>query len=194
MRMPARSLRREEPQIAAIALRVHDAAAAHRHVLDAGAWDSPVHVAPMELHIPAIHGAGASRIYFVDRHREFSIYDVDFVPIPGVERQPPALGGLNWFGIVQYIGRERVDDWVAFYTSLFGFRLLPDDERFGILPRGRVLRSPDAKNRPAADRARRRRSRRRRTVCSVSRSAATTWRPRSPRCARTASASSRRLR
>ena len=134
----------EQPQIAAIALRVHDAAAAHRHVLDAGAWDSPVHVAPMELHIPAIHGAGASRIYFVDRHREFSIYDVDFVPIPGVERQPPALGGLSWFGIVQYIGRERVDDWVAFYTSLFGFRLLPDDERFGILPRGRVLRSPDA--------------------------------------------------
>jgi 4-hydroxyphenylpyruvate dioxygenase len=132
----------EQPQLAAVALRVRDAAAAHRAVLDAGAWDAPQQVAPMELHIPAIHGAGASRIYFVDRWREFSIYDVDFVPIPGVDAQPP--GALGWFGVVQYIGRERMADWVEFYTSLLGFRALADDQRFGILPRGKVLRSPDA--------------------------------------------------
>jgi 4-hydroxyphenylpyruvate dioxygenase len=137
----------ESPMLAAVALRVRDAAAAHARVLELGAWDVPVQVAPMELHIPAIHGAGASRIYFVDRHREFSIYDVDFIPIPGLandtDRAPPALAGQHWFGVVQYIGTERMEDWLHFYGTLFGFRVLRDDERFGILPRGRVLQSPD---------------------------------------------------
>lgn len=130
------------PWLAALALRVRDAAAAHRRVIDLGAWEVPVQVAPMELHIPAIHGVGTSRIYFVDRHREFSIYDVDFIPIPGVERQPPALAGMHWFGVVQYIGADRLADWCEFYAELFGFRLLPADRHFGVLPRGRVLESP----------------------------------------------------
>jgi 4-hydroxyphenylpyruvate dioxygenase len=133
----------EAPALVAVALRVRDAAAAHARVLELGAWDVPVQVAPMELHIPAIHGAGAIRFYFVDRHREFSIYDVDFVPIPGADAKPPALAGMHWFGVVQYIGDGRMDDWLHFYTTLFGFRVLSDDERFGILPRGRVLQSPD---------------------------------------------------
>jgi len=133
----------EVPAIAAVALRVRDAAAAHQRALNRGAWDVPVLVAPMELHIPAIHGVGASRIYFVDRHREFSIYDVDFVPIPGVERHPQGLTGLRWFGIVQYIGPERSEDWIAFYRELFGFEELGDDRETGVLPTGRVLKSPD---------------------------------------------------
>jgi 4-hydroxyphenylpyruvate dioxygenase len=133
----------EAPALTAIALRVRDAAAAHARVRGLGAWDVPARVAPMELHIPAIHGAGASRFYFVDRHREFSIYDVDFVPMPAADAQPPALAGLHWFGVVQYIGADRMADWLHFYRTLFGFRVLSDDERFGILPRGRVLQSPD---------------------------------------------------
>lgn len=133
----------EVPVIAALALRVRDAAAAHQRALDLGAWDVPVQVAPMELHIPAVHGVGASRLYFVDRHREFSIYDVDFIPIPGAERHPAALAGLRWFGVVQYIGPQRTDDWSAFYRELFGFEPLGDDRATGVLPTGCVLRSPD---------------------------------------------------
>lgn len=133
----------ERPQIAAIALRVRDAAAAHARAIDLGAWDVPVNVAPMELHIPAIHGAGASRIAFVDRWREFSIWDVDFVPIPGVDPRPPALQDLRWFGVVQYIGLGRTDDWVDFYRTLLGFQLLGDERETGVLPNGTVLRSPD---------------------------------------------------
>jgi 4-hydroxyphenylpyruvate dioxygenase len=136
------ALAEEPPVLAAIALRVRDAAAAHRQVLDLGGWDVPVTVAPMELHIPAIHGVGASRIYFVDRWREFAIYDVDFVGIPGVERQPPALEGLHWFGVVQYIGLDRTDDWVEFYRRLFGFTVMGDERETGVLPQGTVLRSP----------------------------------------------------
>jgi 4-hydroxyphenylpyruvate dioxygenase len=132
----------ETPAIAAVALRVRDAAAAYKRALDRGAWAVPTHVEVMELNIPAIHGVGSSRIYFVDRYREFSIYDVDFVPIPTVERTPPALAGLHWFGLVQYIGNDRMEDWSEFYRELFGFDVLSDDERFGILPKGRILRSP----------------------------------------------------
>lgn len=134
---------RETPVIAAIALRVRDAAAAYRHVVDAGAWAVPTHVEVMELNIPAIHGVGSSRIYFVDRYRDFSIYDVDFTLIPTVDPRPPALAGMRWFGIVQYIGSDRMEDWTEFYRELFGFEPLPDDERYGILPKGRILRSPD---------------------------------------------------
>lgn len=133
----------EVPSIAAIAVRVRDAAAAHARAIELGAWDVPVRVAPMELLIPAIHGVGASRIYFVDRHREFSIYDVDFVPIPGVDPQPPALAGLRWFGVVQYIGAGRTEDWIEFYRELFGFAELGADRETGVLPKGSVLRSPD---------------------------------------------------
>ena len=132
----------DTPQIAAVALRVRDAGAAQQRVVEQGGWPVPVKVQPMELHIPGVHGAGASRIYFIDRWREFSIYDVDFVPIPTVETQVPAIAGLHWFGVVQYVGADRSADWCAFYGSLFGFKELPSDERFGILPRGVVLASP----------------------------------------------------
>ena len=132
----------EVPVIAAVALRVRDAAAAYKRALDRGAWAVPTHVEVMELNIPAVHGVGASRLYFVDRTRDFSIWDVDFIPIPTVDQHPPALAGLHWFGIVQYIGTDRMDDWSEFYRELFGFTELPDDQRFGILPKGHLLQSP----------------------------------------------------
>jgi 4-hydroxyphenylpyruvate dioxygenase len=130
------------PQISALALRVHDAGAAWKRVVDLGGWPVPVKVQPMELHIPGVHGAGASRLYFIDRWREFSIYDVDFVPVPTVDPVVPAVAGLHWFGVVQYVGPDRSADWCEFYSALFGFNELPADERFGILPKGSVLASP----------------------------------------------------
>lgn len=132
----------EVPVISAIALRVRDARAAYRYVLDRGAWEVPTHPQAMELNIPAIHGAGDSRIYFVDRWKEFSIYDVDFVPIPSVDPHPPAVAGAKFFGIVQYIGLGRTYDWVEFYGELFGMTLIPDEERFGIMPSGKLLQAP----------------------------------------------------
>ena len=132
----------EEPVIAAVALRVRDAAAAYKRVIELGAWGVPTQVEVMELNIPAIHGAGSSRLYFVDRWREFSIYDVDFIPIPGVNPQPPAEGGLHLFGVVQYIGLDRTDDWTAFYGELLGFAELPREQSFGVLTSGSILASP----------------------------------------------------
>jgi 4-hydroxyphenylpyruvate dioxygenase len=132
----------EKPAISAMALRVRDARAAYRRVLDRGAWEVPTHPEAMELNIPAIHGVGGTRIYFVDRYREFSIYDVDFVPIPSVDTRPPAIAGMHFFGIVQYIGAWRSDDWIQFYGELFGMEVIPDEQRFGIMPSGKLLRAP----------------------------------------------------
>ncbi len=140
--LPDGAAPRDKPVIAAIGLRVRDAAAAYRRALERGAWAVPPRVEVMELNIPAIHGVGKSRLYFVDRYDKFSIYDVDFVPIPTVDQHPPAVAGLHFFGVVQYIGNDRTEDWAEFYRELFGFTDLPDDKRFGVLPKGRILQSP----------------------------------------------------
>jgi len=132
----------EHPVISAFAVRVRDANEAFRRALDLGAWEIPVRAAPMELNIPAIHGVGDSLVYFVDRYDEFSIYDVDFRAIPSVDPHPPAIAGLHFFGIVQYIGADRTADWVEFYKQIFAFTPLPDRVRFGIMPKGLLLESP----------------------------------------------------
>ena len=131
-----------QPVLSAVAFRVRDALKAHTRCLDLGAWSVPSHAQEMELHIPAIHGPGASRFYFVDRWREFSIYDVDFNPIPTVDVQPPALEDMSYFGVVQYVGAQRSADWLTYYEHMFDFSPIPDEERFGILPKGKLMRSP----------------------------------------------------
>jgi 4-hydroxyphenylpyruvate dioxygenase len=130
------------PVISSVAFRVQDALKAHTRCMELGAWDVPSHVKAMELHIPGIRGPGGSRFYFVDRWEEFSIYDIDFVPIPTVDPAPPALAGMSYFGLVQYIGAARSADWVSYFERMFDFNLIPDEQRFGILPKGTLMRSP----------------------------------------------------
>jgi 4-hydroxyphenylpyruvate dioxygenase len=132
----------ERPILSAMAIRVRDADAAFRRALDLGAWEIPIRAQALELNIPGIHGVGESLIYFVDRYDEFSIFDIDFRPIPGVDPNPPTLKGLYFFGIVQYVGVERTEDWTEFYTQIFGFTVIPDSVRFGIMPKGLLLQSP----------------------------------------------------
>ena len=140
--MPRRA---DEPQstvLSAIALRVRDADAAYRHALEMGAWAIDTRAGAMELNIPGVHGVGDSILYFVDRFRDFSIYDVDFKPIPNVPANPPALAGMHFFGVVQAIGRDRTPEWVDFYQQLMDFRALPEGRYFGVVPKGTLLESP----------------------------------------------------
>jgi len=130
------------PELKAVALRVRDAAFAWRRSLDLGAWEMPTRASAMELNIPGIHGVGESLVYFVDRYKDFSIYDVDFVPLPGAESRPLALAGLHYFGIVQSILGNRTADWVEFYEQLLGFTVLPEGKFFGVMPKGTLLESP----------------------------------------------------
>lgn len=131
-----------KPVLSAVAFRTHDARRALERCVARGAWSLTSHAGAMELCMPAIQGPSGSRFYFVDRWREFSIFDIDFVPIPGVDQQPLSVGGMGIFGLVQYAGISRSDDWIAFYQDLFGFALIPDDQRFGIMPKGHLMRSP----------------------------------------------------
>jgi 4-hydroxyphenylpyruvate dioxygenase len=125
-----------------MAFRVANAGDAHRQSIELGAWDLPTRAAAMELIIPGIRGPGDAHLYFVDRHRDFSIYDVDFTPIGGVEPSPPALTGMHYFGVVQTVYPERTAAWVEFYQSLFGFSAVPAGTFFGVVNKGVLLESP----------------------------------------------------
>lgn len=140
--IPRAAVPSEWPVISALGIRVRDADAALRRAQDLGAWEIPVRARAMELNIPAIHGVGESLIYFIDRYDEFSIFDIDFRAIPGVDPNPPAIEAMHFFGIVQYVGVGRSEDWVEFYAQIFGFTPVPSSVRFGIMPMGTLLHSP----------------------------------------------------
>lgn len=128
--------------ISALALRVRDADAAYRHAIEMGAWPIQTRAGVMELNIPGVHGAGDSILYFVDRLGDFSIYDVDFKPIPGAPQQPPALAGMHFFGVVQSIDEGRQPEWCDFYRQLMHFEALPEGQFFGVVQKGTLLASP----------------------------------------------------
>jgi 4-hydroxyphenylpyruvate dioxygenase len=134
-----------QSSISAIGIRVRDAQAAIDRAVELGAWAAPPRARAMELNIPAMHGVGDSLIYFIDRYEEFSIYSIDFLPIPDVEQTPPSIARLTYFGVVQYVGVGRSGDWIEFYRRLFGFSPIPDSVRFGIMPKGVLLSSPCGK-------------------------------------------------
>ena len=115
------------PSICAIAFRVKDAARAYEKCVDDGAWGVEAHPGPMELNIPAIKGIGDSLIYLVDRytsaeHGGVSIYDVDFVPLPGADPRPRGAGLTYIDHLTHNVHRGRMEEWANFYERLFNFR------------------------------------------------------------------------
>ncbi|HEX2531139.1 MAG TPA: VOC family protein, partial [Burkholderiaceae bacterium] len=131
-----RFARQHGPSICAIAFRVNDAAYAYQRALELGAWGFDNKTGPMELNIPAIKGIGDSLIYFVDRWRgkesargvasgaigDISIYDVDFVAIPGTEANPKGHGLTYIDHLTHNVHRGRMKEWAEFYETLFNFR------------------------------------------------------------------------
>jgi len=114
------------PSICAIAFRVKDSALAYRKCVESGAWGVEAHPGPMELNIPAIKGIGDSLIYLVDRYTDngsgVSIYDIDFVPLPGADPHPVGAGLTTIDHLTHNVHRGRMDEWAAFYERLFNFR------------------------------------------------------------------------
>ncbi|MCS6996183.1 MAG: 4-hydroxyphenylpyruvate dioxygenase [Casimicrobiaceae bacterium] len=129
-------------EITAVAFRVEDAAQALARCERLGGWALTSRAQAMELVIPSIRGPAGARFFFVDRGREFSVFDIDFRPIPGTDPTVPAVAGTRFFGVVQYIAAGRYADWIHFYERLFGWKPIPDELRFGVLPRGKILASP----------------------------------------------------
>jgi 4-hydroxyphenylpyruvate dioxygenase len=134
------------PSACAMAFRVRDAAAAYRRALQLGAKPGPVTAGPMELNIPCIEGIGGSLIYLVDRYGEHTIYDVDFVDIPGATT---ATGtGLSVIDhLTHNVRRGNMNLWAGFYEKLFGFREIRyfdiEGKRTGLL--SRAMTSPCGK-------------------------------------------------
>ena len=133
-----RFARHHGPSVCAIAIRVNDAAFTYKRALELGAWGFDNKTGPMELNIPAIKGVGDSLIYFVDRWRgkgvgadgapqpgaigDISIYDVDFVAIPGAVANPVGNGLTYIDHLTHNVHRGRMKEWAEFYENLFNFR------------------------------------------------------------------------
>ena len=144
----ARSFARKHgPSICAFAIRVRDAAFAFEHAVEAGAIPFHGHVGPMELNIPSIRGIGDSLIYLVDRYDDPSIYDIDFVPLPGVAQHPTGAGLTAIDHLTHNVYRGHMDDWAGFYERLFGFREIRYFDIEGKLTglRSRAMTSPCGK-------------------------------------------------
>src|SRR3546814_2975743 len=89
-----------------------------------GAWVVGSTAGPMELNIPAIKGIGDSLIYLVDRYGDNgSIYDVDFRPLPGVDRQPRGAGLTTLDHLTHNVYRGRMKEWADFYERLLNFQI-----------------------------------------------------------------------
>jgi 4-hydroxyphenylpyruvate dioxygenase len=136
------------PSICAIAFRVADAAVAYERAIELGAKPVESRVGPMELNIPAIEGIGGSLIYLVDRYGpRGTIYDVDFVPLPGVEQNPQGVGLTAIDHLTHNVHKGRMDVWAGFYERLFNFRQIRYFDIEGKLTgiKSRAMTSPDGK-------------------------------------------------
>lgn len=107
--------------------RVRDAAKAYAVAVERGAEPVEVKAGPMELFLPAIRGIGGSIIYLVDRYEvggdgALSIYDIDFVYEPGVDRHPVGAGFHTIDHLTHNVYAGRMAHWGAFYERVFGFR------------------------------------------------------------------------
>ena len=81
------------PSACGMAFRVKNAAKAYAEAIARGAEPVESRTGMMELRIPAIRGIGGALIYLVDRYGDdLSIYDIDFVYLDGVDRNPVGAG------------------------------------------------------------------------------------------------------
>ncbi|POA99623.1 4-hydroxyphenylpyruvate dioxygenase [Chromobacterium sinusclupearum] len=111
------------PSACAMAWRVKDAAKAYEYALAHGAKPYQRPIGFMELNIPAVQGIGGSALYFVDRYGpEHNIYDVDFVPVDGVDQHPFGVGLTLIDHLTHNVARGNMATWADFYTNIANFR------------------------------------------------------------------------
>ena len=116
------------PSACGMAFRVRDAAAAYAEAIARGAEPVESRTGVMELRIPAIKGIGGAFIYLVDRYATLdnpdalSIYDIDFVYEPGVERHPAGAGFKRIDHLTHNVYGGRMAHWGAWYERIFNFR------------------------------------------------------------------------
>jgi 4-hydroxyphenylpyruvate dioxygenase len=111
------------PSACGMAFRVKDAAKAYDEAIARGAEPVESKTGVMELRIPAVRGIGGAFIYLVDRYGDnLSIYDIDFVYLPGVDRNPVGAGFKLIDHLTHNVYGGRMAHWAGFYERVFNFR------------------------------------------------------------------------
>lgn len=111
------------PSACAMGWRVADAPAAFRHAVAQGAVPFDTRPGFMELNLPAVYGIGNSVLYFIDRYGpKGTIYDVDFVPIAGVDQNPKGVGLAALDHLTHNVSKGNMDVWAGFYERIGNFR------------------------------------------------------------------------
>jgi 4-hydroxyphenylpyruvate dioxygenase len=111
------------PSACGMAFRVKDAAKAYAEAIERGAEPVESRTGIMELRIPAVRGIGGAFIYLVDRYGDnLSIYDIDFVYLPGVDRHPAGAGFKLIDHLTHNVYGGRMAHWAGFYERVFNFR------------------------------------------------------------------------
>ncbi|HEX3700796.1 MAG TPA: 4-hydroxyphenylpyruvate dioxygenase [Phenylobacterium sp.] len=146
---PAEFRKVHGPSANAMAFRVKDAAVALKKAVERGAKAVSGPVGPMELNIPAIEGIGGSNLYLVDRYGAESIYDVDFVEIPGAKAAMAKNSrGLTYIDhLTHNVFRGQMATWADFYERIFNFREIRyfdiEGQQTGLF--SKAMTSPDGK-------------------------------------------------
>ena len=119
---PAHFRQQHGPCACAMAFRVKDAQQALEHAKSRGAkMYQREKVSAMELNIPAIYGIGDSLLFLVDRYKDSTIYDVDFIPFDKIDFDKGA--GLKTIDhLTHNVYPGHMDEWANFYERIFNFR------------------------------------------------------------------------
>ena len=110
------------PSANGMAFRVRDSKKAFAMALERGAKPVETPRGPGEIDIPAIEGIGGSYLYLVDRYGAEQIYDVDFEPVPGAQRNAASVGLHTLDHLTHNVMRGRINHWAEFYQRIFNFR------------------------------------------------------------------------
>ena len=110
------------PSANAMAFRVSDAEQALALAVERGATAVECCPGPGELDIPAIEGIGGTHLYLVDRYGAEKIYDTDFVPVQGADRDTRSVGLHTLDHLTHNVNRGRMKHWSEFYERVFNFR------------------------------------------------------------------------
>lgn len=110
------------PCACAMAFRTKDAKKAYELAISKGAKPYLEGVSGKgELTIPAIYGIGDSLLYFVDKYQNETIYDTDFIPLPGVAQHPEGQGLLVIDHLTHNVYQGQMEKWANFYKDIFNF-------------------------------------------------------------------------
>jgi 4-hydroxyphenylpyruvate dioxygenase len=105
--------------VAALALRVGDAAGAARRAAALLAKPFRGPIGHGELEIPAVRGVGGSLIYLLDREGgRGPFHEVDFVP--DAEEAEPDLGLVAIDHVAQVVPQTEFSSWILYYRAILG--------------------------------------------------------------------------